>query len=150
MGIKVSVRITTGQIFEARIRGNKAIIGRSSKCDLVIPDESLSRTHAKIELENGSLFITDLASHNGIFLKGSRIEANERTLSINGKLTLGTLECTIEECLETQNQILHVSERKRETPSPEESKLKGSGKRINFKMILSTLVLLMSAYFFIK
>lgn len=52
----------------------KTIVGRSSKCDLTIDSELLSRRHAEINIENDQLRIVDLGSSNGTFLNGSKIE----------------------------------------------------------------------------
>ncbi len=50
------------------------IIGRSSKCDLVINSVKVSREHAIITRERGDYFIEDLGSANGTWYKGERIE----------------------------------------------------------------------------
>ncbi len=50
------------------------IIGRSSKCDLVINSVKVSREHAIITRERGEYFIEDLGSANGTWYKGERIE----------------------------------------------------------------------------
>lgn len=54
------------------------LIGRSQKCDFVIPKEDLSREHALFEIEGEKIFITDLGSKNGVFLDAKRIPVNER------------------------------------------------------------------------
>jgi Nif-specific regulatory protein len=53
--------------------GPEATIGRSSKCTVHIPDEGISRTHAKIEKRLDSYIVMDLGSAGGIFANGSRI-----------------------------------------------------------------------------
>jgi hypothetical protein len=50
------------------------IIGRSSKCDLVINSVKVSREHAIITRERGEYFIEDLGSANGTWYRGERIE----------------------------------------------------------------------------
>jgi hypothetical protein len=50
------------------------IIGRSSKCDLVINSVKVSREHAIITRERGEYFLEDLGSANGTWYKGERIE----------------------------------------------------------------------------
>jgi hypothetical protein len=50
------------------------IIGRSSKCDLVINSVKVSREHAIITRERGEFFIEDLGSANGTWYKGEKIE----------------------------------------------------------------------------
>jgi pSer/pThr/pTyr-binding forkhead associated (FHA) protein len=50
------------------------IIGRSSKCDLVINSVKVSREHSIITRERGEYFIEDLGSANGTWYKGEKIE----------------------------------------------------------------------------
>jgi hypothetical protein len=50
------------------------IIGRSSKCDLVINSVKVSREHAIITRERGEYYIEDLGSANGTWFKGEKIE----------------------------------------------------------------------------
>jgi hypothetical protein len=50
------------------------IIGRSSKCDLVINSVKVSREHAIITRERGEFYIEDLGSANGTWYKGEKIE----------------------------------------------------------------------------
>lgn len=98
MGITVRITTQTGQQVEATIAGSRGIIGRSVKCDVLVPDESLSRQHCQIEIENGNFFVTDLGSANGVFINGTRIDPNTKTAYHNyQQLTLGTLDCHIEE-----------------------------------------------------
>ena len=47
-------------VLEAGIR-----LGRSSSCEISIPDPALSRNQCLFELRDGEIWITDLASANG-------------------------------------------------------------------------------------
>lgn len=49
-------------------------IGRSLDADLSVDHRSLSRMHARVERDGGSLRIRDLGSQNGTFLNGSPVE----------------------------------------------------------------------------
>lgn len=98
MGIKVFLKTTTGHKIDTTISGDSAVIGRSVKCDVVVQDESLSRQHCQVDLISGEFYVTDLGSANGVFINGSRIEANTRTHFAGfNQLFLGPLECTLEE-----------------------------------------------------
>jgi Mg-chelatase subunit ChlD len=48
-------------------------IGGDGGSDLVVHDDYVSRKHANIRFESGSLYLTDLGSSNGTFLNGARI-----------------------------------------------------------------------------
>ena len=47
-------------------------IGRSSKCDIQVDQESVSRNHARIINTGKSLILRDLGSTNGTFVQGAR------------------------------------------------------------------------------
>lgn len=48
-------------------------IGRAAGNDLVIPDDSVSVTHARLEFEHGAWRLTDLESTNGTYVEGVRL-----------------------------------------------------------------------------
>ncbi|WP_395855483.1 ATP-binding protein [Cystobacter fuscus] len=50
------------------------LIGRTHECDVYIPHKSLSRQHARLECSEGRVTLVDLASKNGSFVNGVRIE----------------------------------------------------------------------------
>ncbi len=59
---------------EKKVDKDIFIIGRSSKCDLVINSVKVSREHAIITRERGEFYIEDLGSANGTWYKGEKIE----------------------------------------------------------------------------
>jgi len=64
-------RGTTASVGEGR-----TVMGRAEDCDLVIPDERVSRRHAAIEdLPDGRASLVDLGSGNGTFVNGRRVES---------------------------------------------------------------------------
>lgn len=60
-----------GQAFQ--FTGQPKIIGRGTGSDIVIPDESLSRQHAKLQAMPNGYVIEDLQSTNGTFVNQQRI-----------------------------------------------------------------------------
>lgn len=58
---------------EVPIRLPVVSIGRGSKNDLVLADDSVSTTHARLEYENGAWRLTDLESANGTFVESVRL-----------------------------------------------------------------------------
>jgi len=60
------------------VTGGK-ILGRSTNCDIIIPDPFISRRHAKIVFEDMSYFIEDLGSRNGTFVNDGMLPARSRT-----------------------------------------------------------------------
>ena len=55
-------------------------LGRSSTCEISIPDPSLSRNHCLFEVRDGQLWVTDLASANGTLVNGEPLGADSKTL----------------------------------------------------------------------
>jgi pSer/pThr/pTyr-binding forkhead associated (FHA) protein len=53
-----------------------ANIGRADYNDLVLPDESVSTSHAKLQRREGVWVLMDLASTNGTYVDGERIAAD--------------------------------------------------------------------------
>jgi hypothetical protein len=48
-------------------------IGRSSQCDVVLEDDSVSRRHAEIAVRGGVCVVRDLGSCNGTWLNGRAV-----------------------------------------------------------------------------
>ena len=61
------------QLTEEDLLGAGATIGRAMKCQVVLDDPGVSRSHARLSLNHGSVFITDLGSTGGTALNGSRV-----------------------------------------------------------------------------
>ncbi len=73
----VTAAILTGPLGIRVALGTSPItIGRSSGCDLVLPDEEISRQHARIELTDGAYRIIDLGSMNGTLVNGQVVEGD--------------------------------------------------------------------------
>jgi len=65
----VAIELSTGS----------SVVGRDEDCDLIIPIPTVSGSHAKVELEGETLFVTDLESTNGTFVNNERIEPGSKT-----------------------------------------------------------------------
>ena len=71
--ISLNVEPPKGQGFDEQLDGGSHVIGRSSRADLVIPDRSLSRQHARLRLDNDTWLIEDLGSRNGTLVNRQKI-----------------------------------------------------------------------------
>lgn len=56
-------------------------LGRSSTCEISVPDPSLSRNQCLFELRSGEVWVTDLASANGTLVNGVEMGADSRRLA---------------------------------------------------------------------
>jgi serine phosphatase RsbU (regulator of sigma subunit) len=66
------------------------VIGRSSKCSLVLPQPCVSRSHAKITREGSQFVLKDTKSSHGTFVNGEPI--TRRTLLPQDTIQFGSLE----------------------------------------------------------
>ena len=65
-------------------------IGRSPQNDVVITDDSVSTTHARLDYDGGGWRLTDLGSTNGTYVEGTRLAAEVPTPLVYGaSLRLG-------------------------------------------------------------
>src|ERR1700712_361297 len=69
-------------------------LGRSDSCVVVIVSPTVSRLHARIEIQHDRYVIFDAGSANGTFVNGQRIEAG-RQLSTGDEIRLGTDEIAL-------------------------------------------------------
>ena len=85
--IKVKVVLKNGKGIKLKYVKPKVLIGRE-ETDLVISDIEVSRKHAYLELQsNNDVVIQDLASANGTYVNGKRI--NRRVLAPSDKVQIG-------------------------------------------------------------
>jgi pSer/pThr/pTyr-binding forkhead associated (FHA) protein len=78
-----------GQMFAI---DNVKIVGRSPRCDVVLDDASVSRTHAVLapEPDGGSLHVSDMGSGNGTWVNDVRI-TGRAVVSSGDRLNIGRL-----------------------------------------------------------
>ena len=64
-------------------------LGRSSSCEISIPDPALSRNHCLFEFRDGQLWATDLASANGTSVNDDILGADSRSLQVGDRIVAG-------------------------------------------------------------
>ena len=75
---------------------SRCVLGRSAAADLEIDESELSRSHAELEPAEGGVLITDLGSHNGTFVNGTRIEQSHHLAPVGSVVRAGrTLFCVV-------------------------------------------------------
>jgi pSer/pThr/pTyr-binding forkhead associated (FHA) protein len=57
-----------------RLGNGVFILGRSSKCDLVVKDPTVSRRHVEFAVTNDKVTARDIGSRNGLFVNNCRVE----------------------------------------------------------------------------
>ena len=72
-------------------------IGRQAGNDLTLNDQQVSRQHARIELRDGQVVVTDLGRANGTFVNGRRLAPQTpTTIEHSDELKCGTLLIRVE------------------------------------------------------
>ncbi len=75
------------------------IIGRESElCDLTLADDSVSRVHARLEINYSGLVVSDMQSTNGVFVDDVQVDAYspQTPLGDGSVLTLGEVPLCVE------------------------------------------------------
>ena len=78
-------------------------IGRTDDCEVCIKDEYVSRVHAEVVFENGSWWVCDLNSSNGLYVKGRRVERVPITQPMTIRLGIEGPELFFEPQAQTQS-----------------------------------------------
>jgi len=80
----------------ARLPLSKAVtsIGRSQECDVTLDDQSVSRRHAEVHVEDGQAWILDLGSTNGTEVNGARAQRTQ--LTDGDRIVIGQTELRFE------------------------------------------------------
>ena len=56
-----------------RLRGAELTIGRGSDNDVQVTEDGVSRRHASVRFEDGSFYLSDIGSQNGVWITGQRV-----------------------------------------------------------------------------
>jgi predicted component of type VI protein secretion system len=90
--------VVSGGVLKGEIYPVKAIlthVGRGEHNDVIIPEESVSDSHAKLQRRDGVWYIADVGSTNGTYVAGRRIAAEER-LGQAAEIRLGGVKLSFE------------------------------------------------------
>jgi len=79
------------KMYESYSIKTSALIGRSKRCDVYIPDQYMSKNHARIFMRDGYFYVEDLKSTNGSYLNGRRLPDHPIRIKDSDKLTFGKI-----------------------------------------------------------
>ena len=65
--------------FEYMVSEAPVVVGRSTKADIILAEDSVSRRHAKLFVSGSDLYIEDLGSSNGVIVNGARVSRQALT-----------------------------------------------------------------------
>jgi ABC transport system ATP-binding/permease protein len=90
-------RTVIGELSISGSGGNTISIGRTPDNKIVLPHPQISSKHAQIIQEGAQLFVLDLKSANGTFVRGQRIAPGQRVPVQNGeKIFIGPMPLLIQ------------------------------------------------------
>lgn len=72
------------------------LLGRSSVCQLTIPDSKASRQHCRVEVRGEKVTVTDLDSHNGTYVNREKI-ALPTVLNLGDEILIGEVVIRLKE-----------------------------------------------------
>ena len=72
----------------------RVVLGRARDCDISLSDANVSRRHAEIRREDGSYWIVDLRSTNGVEVNGKRVD--RARLEHEDRIVLGKTNMSFE------------------------------------------------------
>src|SRR5687768_11644068 len=102
----------TGKALVIELHEGENLVGRDSKkVDVQINHESVSRVHCVISVTESSLYIRDLQSSNGIWIRGQRV--NEASLAVGNNLRIGRLRAQIVRLRQPRDSAQRVGQRAR-------------------------------------
>ena len=81
----VRVRVRLGDSWSAEQRFAQAFsIGRSTDCQVIVPERAVSRVHAEVRFEAGRWWLVDLHSRHGLYIDGRQVarEALQETVTV--------------------------------------------------------------------
>ncbi len=95
-GARPKHRTVIGELSLDQLQANVITIGRTPENQIVVPHAQVSSRHAQIVKQGEQLFIEDLKSQNGTFVRGARLAPGQRVPIANGeKVQIGPMPLLI-------------------------------------------------------
>ena len=81
-----AVRRTAAEVIPPQAR--QIVVGRDADCDQVLDSTLVSRRHARFRYQGGQILLEDLASANGTYVNGRRVEGTV-AVQVGDEISLG-------------------------------------------------------------
>ena len=91
MSTQLEILVTQGPLKGRRfsVPADGLRLGRSSSCEMSIPDPALSRNHCLFETRDDGLWVTDLASANGTIVNEAQLGPDSQRLQLGDVVFVG-------------------------------------------------------------
>ena len=86
--------LLVGEGRRTALHGDRALVGRSRECDVVVSDPNVSRRHIELRRGERGWIAVDLGSTNGMKVNGRRVSQVE--VAPGDRITIGVTELTFE------------------------------------------------------
>jgi len=93
------------------------LVGRLPECDVNLDDNLVSRMHARISVQNGSVVVEDLHSTNGVYVNGLRI-GHSTLLREGDRILIGTTELSLFESRDSSLMRIKAARPISSSPKP--------------------------------
>lgn len=92
--IKIVVLEGEEKVSQVTVKQDTYVLGRHDSCDIVLEDKTISRKHARLEIEDDEAFVEDLGSRNGTYVNGQKIA--RRQVTSNDTIVIGKFSVRLE------------------------------------------------------
>src|SRR5687767_1619532 len=93
--VELILRWSKGIEVRPLLEGEATTFGRSSEASFAIPDSRVSRLHACISMDQGTVWVEDLGSRNGTFVGRHHLRKERRQAHAGDLVRVGPLEIVI-------------------------------------------------------
>ncbi len=122
------------------------IVGRQATCNICIPSNEISRSHARIITRPGSILLEDLGSANGTFVNGQPID--KAIVNIGDEIRFDKIRFQLQSLKQIDELLTEPNRVPRDNisqPPPESPR----NKKAIFFSLLTVMVLASSAVYFL-
>ena len=132
---------------EIAVRSPVLTVGKGSQNDIVLADDSVSTTHARLEYATGYWRLTDLGSTNGTYVDNARLAANAPTpIAYGAQVRFGGLRLEFREVPAADPDAARATYSAPAAPRPIAER--GSGLRIPLWVFLLLLIVIAAIAWF--
>ncbi|HEY6909451.1 MAG TPA: ATPase, T2SS/T4P/T4SS family [Myxococcales bacterium] len=95
MAFDIVVREKAGPGRRLELESRDITVGRAEENDICLPRRNISKKHTRIAVENGAVVVSDLASTNGTWVNGTKLDA-PRAVGPSDRIHIGDFVLTVE------------------------------------------------------